>query len=296
MATTSDLINQIKLRGSFPTSDDLFSNADYLSILNDEMMNHITPMLTKLNEEYFLAYQDTQLTVGQSEYRIPKRAAGSMLRDVQLISASGSVISLGRLFEEDKYSTNNGQSGYYIKSNQVVISPTPASGDMTLRLAYFRRPSKFVLPTSCAKIISINVATKQVTVSSLPGNMTTGTQIDFFQADSPYDLLDMNSIITNAAGTTVTFSALPKDLAIGDYLGMQGETCAPMIPEELVPVLVQAALCTCLSSKKDKSVELELQKLEQQKQSVVTMLAPRVKSNDVKIKTSNSLLNNFRSR
>lgn len=294
MSTTTDLISNIKLRGSFPTADDLFSNTDYLNILNDEMMNQVVPIVTKLNEEYFLAYQDTAITIGQSAYRIPKRAVGSMLRDVQIISSSGNVTSLSRLFEEDRYSLTQGQNGYYIKGNQIIISPSPTSTGDTLRLAYFRRPSKFVLPTACGVITSIDTVLNQVIVSALPTTMTTGTLIDFVQGSSPYDLLQMDSAIVSAAGTTITFVSLPTELAVGDYISLAGECCLPMIPEEMIPLLVQSALCICLSSKKDKSVELELQKMEQMKKTIIGMLSPRVKSNDIKIKTRNSLLNTFR--
>ena len=289
--TTADLISNIKLRGSLPTADDLFSNANFLSIPNDEMMNQVTPLLSKVNEEYFLTYQDTAVTTGLNTYRIPKRSIGSMLRDVQLIDGSGNVTSLPRLFEEDKYSTTQGDLGYYLKSNQVILSPTPTNSNYTLRLAYIRRPSKFVLTTACAQITAISGTT--ITVASLPSTMTTNTSIDFVQGSSPYDLLQMDTAIATASGTTLTFASVPTDLAVNDYISLAGEACVPMIPEELIPFLVQSALVICLASKKDNSVELEVKKLEQMKASLINMLTPRVKDNSVKIK-SNSLLNHFR--
>lgn len=294
MATTLDLIDNIKIRGSFPTANDLFSSSDYLQILNDEMMNQVTPLITKLNAEFFLAYQDTTIVVGTNTYRMPKRAVGSLLRDVQIIDSSGNVQSLPRLFEEDKYSLSQGQLGYYIKSNQIILSPTPQQSNQTLRQSYFRRPSKFVLPSACAEIVSIDFDNKTVEVASLPSTFNSSADLDFVQGSSPYDLLDMNVRFAGAAGNTLDFTSLPSDLAVGDYVCLAGESCVPNIPEEVIPFLVQAALCICLSSKKDKSVELELQKLQQTKQSLVDMLSPRVKSNDVKIKNNNSFLNNFR--
>ncbi len=284
------MINNIKIRGSFPTANDLFSTSDYLSILSDEMINQVTPLLTKINQEYFLAYLDITTTANKSEYRFPRRAIGSILRNVQVIDSGGNITELPRLFEEDNYSTVQGNSGYYIKSNVIILSPTPTNANSTLRLAYFRRPSRFVLTTACAKIQSIDTLTNQVVVTSLPSTMSNGILVDFVQADSPYDLLQMDSAITNASGTTLTFTSLPEDLAVNDYISLAGETCVPMVPEELVPYLVQAALCVCLSSKKDKSVELELQKLEQMKETITNLLSPRVKSADIKIQAVNGLL------
>lgn len=294
MSTTTDLINSIKLKGSFPTTNDLFSSSDYLSILTDEMLTQIVPILNKIQEEYFLEYKDHSVTSGTASYRIPKRAIASQLRDVQLISSAGEVTALQRLYEEDKTSTTNGPLGYYIKGNQVILSPTPTSSTDTLRLAYFRRPSKFVATSACAYISSIDTVNNQVVVSSLPSTMTSSVVVDFVQGSTPYDILSMDASISSVSGTTVTFSSLPTDLAVGDYFCLAGESCLPMIPEELVPLLTQAALCTCLSSKKDKSAEFEIQKLEQMKQTLLSILEPRVKSDDTKIRNSNGLLNYFR--
>lgn len=292
--TTTDLISEIKILGSFPATNDLFSNSDYLSILNREMLSVVIPVLNTVNQEYFITYQDTVVTSGTDTYRIPKRAIGGTLRDVQLIDTAGNVQNLKRLFEEDKTSTSSGLNGYYLKGNNIILSPTPTNSSDTLRQVYFRRPSKLVATSSCAVITAIDTVNNQVTVSATPTSMTTGTSIDFVQGESPYDLLNTSVSISGVSGTTISFTSLPTELAVGDYLCPAGESCLPMVPDELVPMLVQAALCVCLSSKKDKSVELELQKLEQMKQSIISMLVPRVKSDDVKVFNRNSILNYFR--
>lgn len=291
--TTTDLINNIKLRGSFPTSDDLFSTSDFLSILNDELLNTIVPIINKVNEEYFLTYKSYNITASQDIYRIPKRAIASTLRDIQKIDTNGSVTGLGRLYEDNRMSLSNGPPGYYVKSNTIQLSPLPTSTTGTLRLAYTRRPSKLVLPTACAQVTAISGTT--VTVASVPSTMTNNTLIDFVQADSPYDILDMDIAIAGISGTSIDLPSVPDSLAVGDYICLAGESPVPGIPEEMVPTLVQAALCVCLTSKKDKNVEIEIQKLEQMKDSLISLMSPRVKSNDVVIH-SNALLNVFRRR
>ena len=290
MSTTTDLINLIKLQGSFPSSDSLFSNANFLSILDMEMSKEVVTILNKINEEYFLTQKHIPLVANTKLYRIPSRAVGSALRDVQLLSSTNVITPLNRLYEEDRTSLDNNKIGYFIKGNQIEVSPMPTSAADTLRLLYFRRPSKFVLPSACAQITSIDTVLNQVVVLSVPSTMTTSTQIDFVQANSPYDILEMDSAITGISGTTISFSSLPEDLSVNDYICLASQTCTPGIPEELIQILTQAALCTALSSKKDKSVELELQKLTQLKQSYLEMLTPRVKSNDKKIVNKNSFL------
>lgn len=291
MATTTDLINSLALQGAFPDSvSSLFSNANFLSILNLEMGKEVVPLLNRVNEEYFLQTKTIALVSGTNLYRMPTRAIGSALRDVQLLGNSGSVTGLNRLFEEDRTSLSSNAQGYFLKGNQVEVSPVPTSSTDSLRLLYFRRPSKLVLPIACGQILSINTVLNQVVVTSLPSTMTAGVLTDFVQANSPYDILDMDLAIASVSGTTVTFASLPADLAINDYICLAGESCVPGIPEELISILVQAALCTALSSKKDKSVELELQKLSVMKESAVNMLSPRVKSADKKIVNRNSFL------
>lgn len=292
MATlTPNLIESIKLRGSFPTANDLFSNQDYLNILNDEILNTIVPIINKVNEEYFLTYKTYSIVARQEAYKIPARAIASTLRDVQLVDSTGSVKSLPRLYEEDRTSLNNGPQGYYLKSNSVLISPTPTQSIGTLRLAYTRRPSKLVLPEACAQVTSI--LGNSVTVASVPSTMTNNTLIDFIQATGHYDVLDMDVAIVGVSGTTIDFTALPNDLSVGDYICLAGESPVPGVPEELVPTLVQAGLTTCLTSKGDKRAEIEFQKLQQMIKNLSDIMEPRVKSAGVVVK-SNALINAFR--
>lgn len=290
--TTTDLITNIRTRGSFPVNDATFTSSSYLSILNDEMLNKIVPLLMRVNQEYFLAYKDHAVTAGKSSYRIPARAVGQTLRNVQFIDSTGNYIDLPKLVEEDKYSETQGRVGYYLKGNQVLLHPTPTNTSGTLRLAYMRRPQKLVLSSASAKINSIDTINNQVVVDSLPSTITTSTNIDFVQSDSPYDLLNTDIAVTGVSGTTLSFTTLPDDLAVGDYVNVAGEACVPCIPEDLVPFLVQAALCICLSSKKDKSINNEMNKLEEMRLNLIDLLSPRTKSDDVVV-FHGGLVNSF---
>lgn len=286
MATSDTLISNIKLKSGF-SDDNYFTDPELLTILNDEMKLQITPLVMKLQEEFFLQTKDYTITDGGS-YRLPKRCVGNKLRDVKLYD-NGAYTNLNRLFEEDRSSN---LSGYYISRNSITLSDNITSG--TLRITYFLAPSTLVLESAIAQILTIDSAT-QVTVSALPSTITTSTPVDFIQSESPNDQLALEQTITNISGTILTFSSLPDDLAVGDYICLSGESPVPVIPEDLIPVLVQAALVTCLSSKKDKSAEFELQKLEQMKQTMMDLLNPRVESGDIKIR-GQGILSKLRGR
>lgn len=280
--TIDDLIEDVRRKGSFPESDSLFSNADYLNILQDEFLTQIVPLLISVNEEYFLEYKDSPLVSGQDSYRMPARAMAGTLRNVQLVDSSGNIKELYRLWEEDK---SFSQEGYYIKGNKVILSPSPTDTTLTLRQSYLKSPSTFVLESSCAQVTSISG--NDVVVSSLPSTITTGISVDVIQGSSPYDVLASEEVLSGQSGTTLSFSSIPDDITVGDWVCLTGQSCLPLLPEEFIPLLTQAALVSCLASKQDKSHDRELQKLEMMKQSFIKILQPRVKSDDKKIRSSN---------
>lgn len=286
---TTELITNLKIQGSFPTSDDLFSNADFLVLFNNQLKTDLTPMMLKLNEEFFLQYKDYDIA-STTRYRIPRRAIGAKLRDLQKLDSSGNFTSIDRLFEEDRVQN---KSGYYMLRNEIELTPDFTSG--TLRMKYFSRPNELVLTTSCAQITSIDTALNQIVVSSLPASFALSTECDFVQNNNPYDLLAFDQAITSISGTTVGFSQLPEGLAVGDWLCLAMQSPVAMIPDELHPVLVQSALCKTLSSKKDKSYEQEMVYLQQMKETAINMLDPRVENNSVKFR-SGALLGFFSSR
>ena len=277
---SSQLINNLKMRGSFPASDDLFSTSDFLLLLNNQLQTDMTPLMLSLNEEYFLQTKDYSISTTGATYRFPRRAVGSKARDLKVVDSGGNYYSLDRLFEEDRPSN---KSGYYMKRNGVELTPDFNSG--TLRLVYFSRPNELVATTACAQITSIDTGNNQVDVSSVPSTMTDGVLCDFIQGSNPYDLLDYDRDISSIAGNTITFTSLPDGLEVGDWIALATQSPVPMLPEELHPVLVQSALCAALSSKKDKVYDQEMVRLQEMKDAAIKMLDPRVENDSIKFRS-----------
>lgn len=283
---SNELISALKICGSFPTSNDLFSNSDFLTLFNMQLQSDITPMMLRLNEEFFLQTKDFTISQGSS-YRIPRRAIGAKVRDLSMVDNAGNVTPINRLFEEDRpYS----YSGYYMLRNSIELSSDFTSN--TLRMKIFGRPSTLVLPTACGQITSIDTGMNQVVVSSAPSTFAQDVLVDFVQNNNPFDLLGFDYSITSVSGTTLTFSSLPDGLEEGDYVCLATEAPVPMVPEEVHPLLVQSCLCRTLSSKKDKVYEQELVTFERMKEDAISMLDPRVKNNSVKFR-SGRLMNYF---
>lgn len=284
--TSEEIIASVLLRSGFPT-DNYFTNAEMLTIMNDETKLVINPLVMRLQEEFLLQTKDYTIVSGSS-YRLPKRALGGKLRDVKIYDGTN-YQNLNRLFEEDRA---NNPVGYYLNRNSLELS-----GDFTaqtLRVTYYLTPSQLVLTTAVATIASIDSAT-QITVTSLPSTISTSTQIDFIQSTGQYDLLAIDQTISSIAGTSLVFSSLPTDLAVGDYVCLAGQSPVPTIPVDLHPVLVQATLCTCLNSKKDKAIEIEGPKLAKLIETMEEMLQPRVDNGSIYL-SGQGLLSAIRNR
>lgn len=283
---TTELISALKICGSFPTSNDLFSTSDFLVLLNMQLKSDITPLMLKLNEEFFLQTKDFTISQGSS-YRIPTRAIGAKLRDLTMVDNAGNVTPIIRLFEEDRPSN---KSGYYMLRNSVELSSDFNTN--TLRMKVFGRPNTLVATTACGQISSINTGNNTVVVSSAPSTFAANTVVDLIQNTNPFDLLAMDSVLSAVAGTTLTFSSLPSGLAVGDWVCLATESPVPMVPDEIHPLLIQSCLCRTLSSKKDKIYEQEKATLDEMREVALNMLDPRVENASVKFR-SGSLLSHF---
>lgn len=286
---TTELISALKIKGSFPSANDLFSNSDFLVLFNHQMKTEIVPIMLMLSEDYFLLTKDFNV-VQNASYRLPSRGIGSKLRDLQVQDTGGNLIPLKRLFEEDRPAN---LTGYYIVRNSVELANQFVSG--TLKMKYYARPNELVMPTECAQVVSIDSGNLQIEVSSVPATMTTGVLCDFVQNRNPYDLLSYDNAIAGVSGTTITMTEIPTDLVVGDWLCIAQKSPVPMVPEELHPVLVQAALVSALSAKKDRAFEAESKVLERNKQDAIRMLDPRVENDSVSFR-SGRLLNFFANR
>lgn len=270
------LISNIKLKMGFP-DDNYFTDAELLTILNDEVKTVILPLVMKLHEDFLLVNKTYTVTEGET-YRLPRRAVGNKVRDVKLLD-NGAYTDLNRLFEEDRSAD---LPGYYITRNTIELSSHYTSG--TLVVTYFVAISDLILEASAAEISSID-STTQVTVAALPSSITTSTAVDFVQYTSPYDILALDQTITNIASTTLTFTSLPDDLSVGDYICLAGQSPVLLVPEELHPLLVQAAIVTCLLSKKDSAAaKVAKERLDEMVDDMIDMLDSRSESNDIKLR------------
>lgn len=291
--TTADLIADVKAGASIPTSQNLFTNADFLRLANKEMELGIVPMILGTREEFFVTHQDYSIQADKAEYAIPKRAIGEKLRDVQVVNGTN-LVSMPRLEPEFIGASDAGREGFYLRGGRVVLQPIPKTTAHTLRLSYFKRPGRLVEVSACGRVQSIDTGLNQVTLTGAPpSTFNNNVKVDFVKSEPGFENSGIDYPISAISGSVLTFASLPADLEVGDYVCLAGESPIPQIPVELHTLLAQMVIVRCLQAQ-GRDAKTEQDKLDRMIQAALILLTPRVDGEPRKITAPNTLLNYFR--
>lgn len=179
--TTNALVNSIKLRIMFPTSQSSLTYADVLTMVNEEMQLSAVPAVKALHDEFFV-YKNPPMPLvnGISRYPIPNRALGGAIRDLNWSDTSGNFFKMSRIAPEQKsfYQQNVGSNQaigkYYIEGNEIIITPQVTAGATgSLNFFIYLRPNYLVRDDRAAIIQSFQ---KAIVVSD-NAQIFTGDQI-----------------------------------------------------------------------------------------------------------------------
>jgi hypothetical protein len=149
--TSTDLIESVKRRISFPLSQNTFTEEDILHFANEEIANNLVPQILSYHEEFFVAYDLVTLVSTQTKYPIPKRAIGQRLRNMFYSDTGGNLFEMTRVDSDDKgfFQRNIGTDQtihkFYLENDKVVLTPLSLVGTAgALRMEYFMRPNQLV--------------------------------------------------------------------------------------------------------------------------------------------------------
>lgn len=296
---TSDLLTDIERRAAIPLAQTTFQSTDIYQMIDRETESKMTPLILRCMSEYMVADYPYNITAGQALYAIPSRAVAGKLRDVQIIQSNNpdSISPLQRLDFSDLYASTSGtfrvlvqKTGFYIEGNYIRMYPTPQNTSNIINLSYYIRPNTCVDPSMCAQIQSINTSTNVVTVVSAPANITTSTPIDFVNALPGFECKAINQVITNVGSNTYTFSSLPGNLSVGDYVCQATQTCVVQIPQELLGLLSQYVTVRVLSAQGDaQAYQQALNELKTLEENAMMLIAPRVDGKLVRVTNSKGI-------
>jgi len=257
--TSNSLIESIKRRASIPENQSTFTATDFLEFANEELRLGVTPKMMSLHEDFLLFEEEFPLESNKSEYQIPSRAIGNKLRDLQFKVNDNNYtemtrIGIGSRFSEYDVRSETNLRQYYVKNNKIVLTPSIGGGTPSgaLAMIYYIRPSKMVEEDRVGIITGINRTSGEVTLSAVPEDFNLTTKYDFYKAESPHSILniDKQAITLNNTTKTLQFapSDIPEDLEIGDHLSQAGECIIAQIPSELHVMLAQMVACRVLES------------------------------------------------
>lgn len=286
--TTTELLEQIKLRSYQPDSGGDFTNAELLVLADGEIQSELFPALLDVRGDYRLQYLDVPLTAELAFYRLPYFAHGGRLADVKYLTetpaaarasaaAATAGVSLDRTSAEELghlTSLSSSQTGsrpykFYPSGGRIGVWPVPTTTTGCIRLWFYRRPSRLV-PVSEAGVVTA-VSASNGTVTCGGGEPTTlswgsntyeltsalGDGDTLWPLYSDYDTAAVASdVLTFVVGAR---DGMPSDLAetgtgFGTlYVSQGGETPVPNLPELLHPVLAQRVAVKVLEATGDKA-------------------------------------------
>lgn len=159
--TSDGIIESVKRKISFPTSQVTFSDDDILKFANEEMFIGQVPSILLYHEEFFVQSQRVLLIDNQTRYTIPNRAIGMKLRDLFWEDTNGNLYDMARINPEEKawfqrdFNTGRQPYPYYLEGNQVVLASTNLPNPTgNLVFSFFIRPNQLVADENAATITS----------------------------------------------------------------------------------------------------------------------------------------------
>lgn len=297
--TGNEIITGIKRRITIPSSQPLFQDSDILAMVDDVIKSRLVPILVSMRQDYFVTYQRYPIVANQSEYAIPQRAVGRTLRDLKRVDSSNGKTDMTLVGIEDEHlsAATGTASQFYFKGDKIAVVPVPKSAGDYLEMWYEIMPSQITKTDAAATVTSIS--TNDVSVSSVPTAITTGSSIDFICGIAGHSLKGMSKTVSNISGNVITFTSgdVPTDLVAGDYIALAGKTPVMQLPDECWPYLETETSYRILQSisdyegarflKDDIKVELDNMKM---------LLEPRIQGEATKIIPRMGLARGSRSR
>jgi hypothetical protein len=157
---TGDLIRSIKRRAFIPSSQETFTDEDFLEMATEEINLGLVPLIQKMHEEHLVYYVDIDIERGKRRYAIPARAYGNKLRDVALLDENDNLFEMHRysLSEISDFTNTTvyiNTRGFYLENNDVILANFEQNIGQKLRFYFYLRPNILVKEEDGAKIQTI---------------------------------------------------------------------------------------------------------------------------------------------
>jgi hypothetical protein len=243
--TCAGLIEQVSRKSSIPDNQTLYTDSDLINFLNEELQNKIVPYIASIMEDYFLAEKSYLADGSTKEYLIPPDSIGSKIKSVSVWNDGIQLNQQPRLDYNNLVSTVH---GYYIFNNKIIFYPKPIMSN-TIKISYYKRPNNITDLYYKITAISSDSVSTTLTIDVDPTALSNGTSIDIVSKNSPF-VINLNTNITSTTSATIVIP-LTTLVNVGDYVSLEGSSAFPQIPQEIIPLLVQAVEVRIMESMGD---------------------------------------------
>jgi hypothetical protein len=244
---TTELLADIRERGSLPSEDLRYTDAKLLTAATKELRDSVAPLLHSTRAEHMVYSYESSVTAGTATVRIPPRAlGGGGLREVRWQPASSNrslslvEVSADRAHEWEQASGT--PSHYYLRNASVVLLPTPDAAG-TLHMPYYARPLTLTTTNSASVNAAADVGTGDgggVELSfsgDVSATYPVGAVVDVVRATPVFETLasaavTVSTYIVDDDETRITL-AVAADVEAGDWLCAGGVCPVVQAPLEL---------------------------------------------------------------
>jgi hypothetical protein len=296
---SAELLSTIKGRGTVPTNSGTWTDAALLKAATEAMLTVHLPMLVGAKGEYLVKETLVPTVEGQQEYLLSYRAAA--IRHLALKRADGHEIPIEELPYpgQSSMALDRNRKGtprfFWFREGYFGVWPLPDSEASNLIVRWHIRPSRIVVTTDCWQILSITANspssgfTRLAFATTAPTAMAgaSGTKYDFVGYRNPFAIkgydVASSALVTASVSSTMDFtsSALPTDLAVGDWVApFQQSPFANVLQELHTPIALRAA-AAAIGSRDHASMKADLIKdaVDEEKRLLRGLLVPRSKGN-----------------
>lgn len=271
MATSDEVLTDVLLLCGWPALADNppLGSADLLLLCDHVIKGSMWPDILAAQGDYYLDYVDHTITSGTARYRLPRKAYGP-IKDVLFIDTNATEdehesVDFMNVEELGYGRERRNRSRYlaFIDGDFIGLSPVPTTTSGTLRVRYYRAPSKLTLLANCGKITAratVNILGVDVDLLTLdtdldPLYVPTVGSFDIIGGGNAHQLLDEATNVAigiSTLGVAVSSGGWDADVAIDDYAAPAGYTPLPQVPESMLPLLVQSVALLALHHEGDK--------------------------------------------
>lgn len=265
---TTALVDDVQERGSLPANDTRFTSSKILSAATLELREGVAPLLTASRAEYLVYPHAVTVTVNQNNYRMPSRAVGGTLRNVNWLDTASNPKRLRELsmdeVEKIGATTIGGTPfGYFVRNYEVVLVPIPNVAG-SVQMPYYARPNRLVLPgestggtiTAVAAggsyLFTVAFASSGAATAFRAATVGLGGTglVDIVRATPGFETLvaaatpngggpnTATTIFVSISSSALDTTNLPQ---VGDYLMVAGTAPVPQAPVELHGLLAARA-------------------------------------------------------